>query len=51
MGPQKFVFKAYRLERLKSGKAFHADTPQMSGPSLLLLVFISEYLREDRKLI
>jgi hypothetical protein len=51
MGPQKFVFKAYRLERLKSGKAFRTDTPQMFGPSLLRLVFISEYSREDRELI
>jgi serine/threonine protein kinase len=51
MAPRKFVFKAYQLERLKFGMALRADTLQMSGPSLLLLVLISGFLSEERKLI
>jgi serine/threonine protein kinase len=50
MAPRKFVFRACQLERLKSGKALRADTLQMSGPSLLLSVFISGFSREERKL-
>jgi hypothetical protein len=42
---QRFVFKAYRLERQRFGKAFHVDTPQMSDLSLLLLVLILVLLR------